>query len=170
MSQNQGKDALKDSTKNQASEKNIHKDIQGRNRPDYKASKKKVQPDDATSDKCKQNTNQVQDTSNDTNKNTEDNENQIRSPVTNNSKKDTDIQEFTQGSKIGSNNKSEMIQDTNCNPDDKLQPDDNRHPDSEENEKIQPVDYNTQRINAKNKDIDIFKNLHKIAIQDQTMK
>ena len=101
-SENEGKDVLDDSTKNQAFDKNSHKDVDGSNNPDYKASKKKVLPDDATSDKSNRNTNQVQDTSNDTNKNPEDNHNQIILPVTNNSEKDTDIQESSQG--IGSKN------------------------------------------------------------------
>ena len=70
--QNQGKDALKDSTKNQALENNIHKDVEDSNNPDDEAFEKKVLPDDATSDKSNQNINQGQDTLNDTNKNLED--------------------------------------------------------------------------------------------------
>ena len=100
------------------SEQNINKDIGHSNNLDDKASKNKILPDDVNSDKNYQNTNQEQNTSNDTNSNTEDSE--IISPVTNGCKKDTDIQESTQGRKIGSNNESEMVQDTNRNPDDNL--------------------------------------------------
>ena len=50
-----------------------------------------------------------------------------------------------------------MVQETNRNPDDKLQPEENRISDSKENEMLQPEDINTQSLNANNKDTDIRK-------------
>ena len=73
--------------------------------------KQKILPDDATYNKSNLNANKVQDTSNDTNTNPENDKNQIISP-----EKDKDIQESVQTSKMESNNKSVMVQDTNTNP------------------------------------------------------
>ena len=74
--------------------------------------------------------------------------NQIGLPVISNSEKDIDIQESTQGGKIGSNNKSEMVQDTN------------RNPNYKNKEKLQPEDKNTVTANepvihTNNKEADI---------------
>ena len=77
---NQGKDALTNSTTSPTPENDIHKDVEDSNNSYYKVSNNKIIPDDATSDKRYQNVNEVQDTSNDTNKNPEDNKNQITSP------------------------------------------------------------------------------------------
>ena len=82
------------STTNPAPEKEIHKDVEDSNNLEAKASNNKILPDDATYNKSNQNINEVQDTSNDTNKNSENNKNQIISP-----EKDNDIQESTQGRK-----------------------------------------------------------------------
>ena len=54
-----------------------------------------------------------------------------------------------------STSNSVMVQDTNRNPNGKLQPEDNRNPVSRENEKLQSEDNNTQSLNANNNDIDI---------------
>ena len=64
----------------------IRKDVKDINNLDDKASNNKILSDDATYDKSNQNSNKVQDTSNDTNKNPDDNKNQIISP-----QKDEDI-------------------------------------------------------------------------------
>ena len=106
---------------------------------DDKASDNKIPSDDATYDKSNQNTNEVQDTSNDKTKSSE----------------DAVFQESTQGSKIGSNDVSETVQDTNRNPDDRIEPEDNRIPDSKENQKLQPEGNNSQSLNVNNNDTDI---------------
>ena len=113
-------------TTNPAPEKDIHKDVEESNNSEDKESNNKILPDDATYDKSNQNANEVQDTSSDANKNPKDKKNQIISP-----EKDKDIQEYTHGSKMGSNNKSVVVQDTNRNPN---KPEDNRNPVSKENE------------------------------------
>ena len=57
VSENQGKDALKDSINNKSSGKNNHKDVEGNNNPSDEATKEKVPPDDATSAKSNKKTN-----------------------------------------------------------------------------------------------------------------
>ena len=71
---NQGKDAAMNSTTNQAPEKDIHEDLEYSNNLEEKASNNKNLTGDSTYDKSNQNTNEVQDISNDTNKNPEDDE------------------------------------------------------------------------------------------------
>ena len=77
---NQDKDDLMNSTTNPEIEKDVHKDVEDSNNLEDKTSNNKILPDDATYDKSNQNAKEVQDTSNNTNKNPEDNKNQIISP------------------------------------------------------------------------------------------
>ena len=51
MSENQGKDALKESINNQLLDKNNHKDVEGNNNLSDEATREKELLDDATSDK-----------------------------------------------------------------------------------------------------------------------
>ena len=55
------------STTNPVPAKDVHKDIEDSNNSNDKASNNKILPDDATYNKSKQNANEAQDTSNDTN-------------------------------------------------------------------------------------------------------
>ena len=61
MSDNLGKDALKDSIKNQALDDNNQKDVDGNNNPSDETTREKLPLDDATSDKSNKKTNQSKD-------------------------------------------------------------------------------------------------------------